>query len=275
MKRFYGFLTLAVLVLFSFNVNAQRQNGRVDVEVTETLGTATCNLYDVEIEITNVELKESEYCSNCHTVYIDFIRPANFTTLNTTEPYTCDITLNLFGISDLPVKLMYGAHPERPVQPVYNAQGELSGFRVFPDNGGGTGIGSTLGVLGRVGNVGDGSNPCVQIISSNRAGENCSLPNSMEVYCQQARMAQTIEAQDVRVYPNPAQNRLFVETNDMEVKEVNVVSLYGQPLNHKASIRYGIDSMQINTTQLESGIYLIILETTNGTVVKKIMIQKD
>jgi len=128
-----------------------------------------------------------------------------------------------------------------------------------------------------VSNIGTGFRPCVQVISTNRAGEDCTLSNEMDVYCEdyiRPRIAQIVE-QDIKTYPNPAQNNIFIEANNLDIEEISVMNLYGQTLNHRVSIRYGIDRIQINTAQLESGIYLIALETTNGTVVKKIMVQKN
>ncbi len=293
MKRLNTILSILVLFLLSFNVNAQvGYASRADISVPSW---EDCTPYDVDIEITDVDWNtegeipgvEYENAENSndfqrlddgyHAVYIDFIRPADFDVNYTTEPYTCDVSANLSGIDDKPVVFIFTSTATDRVFPIYDAQGELDGFRVMPTDNGGGGIATVAGVAGRVGNVDGGAISCVEIEATERS---CNLPDETYSYCngfigtKGNKIAQTVE-QDITAYPSPAQNNLFVEINDLDIKEVNMMSLYGQTVSDKVSIRYDIDKMQINTTQLESGIYLIVLEIANGRITKKVMIQKD
>lgn len=277
MKRFNTILSILVFFLFSFNVNAQvGQASRAETDniaiPNNNASSALCNTYeDVDIEITDVEWNVA---GNYHVVHLDFNKPGWFTTVNTTEPYVCDVTVRLFGTNDLPIKFIYQYAPSVPNEPIYT-NGDLTGFRIFPDPHTGGGIGTEAGLMGRVG-VNAGSRPCVQIIETN--ADCVSTYSEMDVYCDdpggKEKVVQTAE-QNINAYPSPAQNNLFIETNDLDVKAVNMMSLYGQTVSNKIAIHYHIDKMQINTTQLESGIYLIVLETASGTLVKKVMIQKD
>ncbi len=297
MKRLNTILSICLFFLLSFSVNAQvGYASRADDYNTAVPTNDNCTPYDVDIEITDVDWNTTEPIpgnddiiiidapgnnntqrldDGYHAVYISFVKPADFHVDNTNEPYICSVSANLSGVEDKPVVFIYESEPTDFVIPIYDAQGDLDGFRVFPKNPNVGGIGTTVGIAGRVGNVDGGATPCVEIEATERS---CNLPDETYSYCLNLgggkgnKIAQT---QDIKAYPSPAQNNLFVEINDLDIKEVNMMSLYGQTVSDKVAIQYNVDKMQINTTQLESGIYLIILETANGRITKKVMIQKD
>jgi len=77
----------------------------------------------------------------------------------------------------------------------------------------------------------------------------------------------------VKVYPNPVKDNMFIETGNINVGEIKLFNLNGQIQNRQVSIHYGVDKIQISTSQLQSGIYLLRLETETGTIIKKIIVQ--
>ena len=70
----------------------------------------------------------------------------------------------------------------------------------------------------------------------------------------------------VRVFPNPTSNVIYVETNNpLEVKEIIIYNTLGVNLNLKSDI--GL----IDLTSLNTGIYLLSIKTSKGTIVRKVV----
>lgn len=86
------------------------------------------------------------------------------------------------------------------------------------------------------------------------------------------------ESQDINtlklpdIYPNPARNNLYIEKNDTAIKKVELLTLQGQ-IQNQISIRHSTDKLQINIGGLQSGIYLLKLDTITGIIVEKIIVQ--
>lgn len=70
---------------------------------------------------------------------------------------------------------------------------------------------------------------------------------------------------ELKVYPNPVADVVFVQTND-EVKNITVFSAHGSVVRNSNT-----NAKSIDVRGLTSGIYLIKVTTTNGTVTKKII----
>lgn len=72
------------------------------------------------------------------------------------------------------------------------------------------------------------------------------------------------------VYPNPASNVVTV-TNDanIQIKKIKMVDLNGRTV--KALNLNGVTSSQITISDLNSGVYFMSIETTEGTVTRKIV----
>ncbi|MDX2000907.1 MAG: T9SS type A sorting domain-containing protein [Chitinophagales bacterium] len=68
-------------------------------------------------------------------------------------------------------------------------------------------------------------------------------------------------AQQLKVYPNPANDRLYMQNGKMQVKKVSILNLLGQVLRSPeiAEIAYGMD-----IHSFEQGVYILQIVTENG-----------
>jgi len=303
MKRFYSILTLA-LVLFSFNVNGQ-------IKDPQTLNN--CDAGDVEIVIENIiwdatpadldvyaadsdsgiggrvdqeaipAAGSGEYPDVFHIVEVSFERPADFDqhVVWTVIPHIEVYVSTAHHDTDVPVYVVYDTDTNPGVTP------NAGGFRIRNTSIGG-GISSTVAVMGRSASYEpDPNQNCMDIFAVNRVvrlqdGTNCQRGATTFVGCYgpvvnpnppvDTKMDMS-DAPTVSVYPNPVQNNLFIDNNGLAINDVSIMTLDGQVINHKASIRQGIERTQINTSQLDTGIYLLRLSTSTETIVKKIIVQ--
>ena len=67
------------------------------------------------------------------------------------------------------------------------------------------------------------------------------------------------------VYPNPVNDRLYIET-EAEVKEVVVYDVYGR---RQQTTDNGQQTLSIDVTNLSNGVYFVKVVTENGEVVKR------
>jgi len=298
MKRLNTILTICVLFLLSFNVNGQILSGGKN-----------CDVFDVEIVITDIiwnatpadmvqhggkapgpAVGFNAYPPVFHIAEIDFNRPPNFVQQAEWMAFhTIDIDISTANYdTDVPVYLVFRDDLNAGVVPFINGNGDITGFRIFPGGNGG-GVSSTLGILGRsAGYTPDPNWDCIEIVATHRVGKGkngriCHLDDDAYDFCEPIYVGDSnppvyskvdmTDSPKVNVYPNPVQNNLFIENNGLEINEINIMTLDGQVINHKASIRQGIDKTQINTSQLDTGIYLLKLETPTESIIKKILVQ--
>jgi hypothetical protein len=79
------------------------------------------------------------------------------------------------------------------------------------------------------------------------------------------------ETQPISVYPNPAANELLVNTGSETAKSIQLTDIAGrtvlqmQPLN---------SMVNLNTTELPEGVYLIRIETSHGMETREIIISR-
>ena len=73
-------------------------------------------------------------------------------------------------------------------------------------------------------------------------------------------------APNVTIYPNPVNDKLFIET-EVEIEEVVVYDIYGR----QQSTVNGQQSLTINVSNLSKGVYFVNVKTGVGNVVKKIV----
>jgi hypothetical protein len=73
-----------------------------------------------------------------------------------------------------------------------------------------------------------------------------------------------------KIYPNPAKNSIRVESNQI-INKVRIVNVLGQEVYSEILSNHGA---QINVSNLQSGIYFVNIETTEGTKTQKINILK-
>lgn len=72
----------------------------------------------------------------------------------------------------------------------------------------------------------------------------------------------------INIYPNPVQNKLFIDTNGEAVKQINIVDISGKL---RKSLIQNINSFDVS--DLSAGIYFIQIETENGTITNRFLKQ--
>ena len=75
------------------------------------------------------------------------------------------------------------------------------------------------------------------------------------------------DAVNAHIFPNPAKNNLSIQAND--INEVVMYNLMGQTV-----YRYNgrTNTLDINTSCLDSGIYTVNVVTANGLISKRVMV---
>jgi glutaredoxin-related protein len=75
---------------------------------------------------------------------------------------------------------------------------------------------------------------------------------------------------DVDIYPNPANNRLYINLKDSKPASVQINNLNGQPLLLK-QLNNQIETIDIS--KFAKGIYLIKIIKNNTIIVRKVVFQ--
>jgi len=189
--------------------------------------------------------------------------------------YTFDV---LVAPTAKPVVFVYQTHPAYPLIPIINDEGYIEGMNMYY-NPGIAGIASTAAVMGRQRDDDRLFDTRIDIITTNRIGQDingtiCNLEDATYSFHRFGnKEAQNITtSQSLNIYPNPAKNNLFVEKNDIDIQKVELLTLQGQ-VQHQVSIRHDVDKIQVNTSSLQAGVYLLKLDTDNETIIEKIIIQ--
>ncbi len=295
MKKLNTIFAILVLFLLSLNVNAQKCSSQYGVNVSiESLiwDAGPCEW----AEFTGAYISPhgtvpsfpDDFPTSFHAVILDI--DYNMPHWGNAAHYRFDINLYQYGGTNKPVLVLYKDKKGTAggIEPIKDAQGVITGFEITPriDGGNGGGVATTV-AMGRSGKQASANNGMYLIVSG-RVGTStgnisCQDSNiyvvdwngSTGTSCSSIhnRMAQDAEnTPDVNVYPNPVQDNLFVETNELEVSNISLLTLDGQMLNHKVSVRQGTDRTQINTSQLSPGMYILNVETPTDNIIKKIII---
>lgn len=177
-----------------------------------------------------------------------------------------------------PVVFVYVQDDDSRWTPIIDQNGYIVGMRI--DNKSGVGVASTIPIVGAQGDDSDNIDWCIDIITTNRVSDigygTCDLADADYRSCRTLeplnKEAQDIASYLINFYPNPTKNDLFVEANDIDIQKIELLTLQGQ-VQSQVSIRYGIDKIEIGTSSLPSGIYLLRLEAATETIVEKIIIQ--
>jgi hypothetical protein len=74
----------------------------------------------------------------------------------------------------------------------------------------------------------------------------------------------------IRLYPNPANNIVNFEANDL--KEMQIITISGREVFKSKNVNSGLNTL--NVSDLEAGIYLVNLTTVNGVMTKRLEIIK-
>ncbi|MBU2652121.1 MAG: T9SS type A sorting domain-containing protein [Bacteroidetes bacterium] len=74
---------------------------------------------------------------------------------------------------------------------------------------------------------------------------------------------------DIRLYPNPVSNRLYIESNE-EILEITIYNHLGQEIYHE---KYRGNNVEINTSDFSAGLHMVSLSTGEGITVRKVIVQ--
>jgi len=80
---------------------------------------------------------------------------------------------------------------------------------------------------------------------------------------QRGILTETIQADEMTLYPNPVQNELTIADSE-EFASVQIYSLTGENF----LIQTEMSSDKIDVSQLESGIYVCVMETISGEILQ-------
>lgn len=72
------------------------------------------------------------------------------------------------------------------------------------------------------------------------------------------------------IYPNPIADKLTLNFNSTKVQSIAIFDLYGKKIDSFVPQK-DTKTMDINMSSYQTGTYLVHLETSGGTVIKKIL----
>ncbi len=84
-------------------------------------------------------------------------------------------------------------------------------------------------------------------------------------YCQTTEVAENNYENTVRIFPNPAKTNIFIDT-DKNIKTVKILNNIGQVL-----IETNQNNIEIRL--LQTGIYIVIIETENSIIKRKLIVE--
>lgn len=74
-----------------------------------------------------------------------------------------------------------------------------------------------------------------------------------------------VEATQLKVYPNPATDNIYVEFNNNDaIENMSLVNIYGQVVYNEAISKQGSNKIRINLNEYAKGVYTIILKSNKG-----------
>lgn len=89
---------------------------------------------------------------------------------------------------------------------------------------------------------------------------------------------EVVVANDIAVFPNPAQNELNVnfEVKDATQLSVNIHNTLGQVVETVSAAKYtaGTHTLAINTAKLTNGMYMLTIQSENGSTAQKFTVSK-
>jgi len=286
MKKYYNFTLFSLLfILLSFSLYGQGRNTSPTL-VDCSNANADLIIKDVTWDASPLDLErfyrhhdtpydspfgDDSTPSSFHMVELDYT--FYDTPTNVSFRYVFDLDI---GPKSKPIVFVYGG-PNFRFTPLADSNGYLARVEVWSISNG-TGVASVVGVMGRYADGLGMNHDCIEIdayitgyFDDIICGLGATRYNSCDIF--ENREVQNIgTVQSPDIYPNPAKDNLFVAKNGIDIQKVELLTLQGQ-IQHQVSIRYGVDRIQVNTSNLQSGVYLLKLDTDNGAIVEKIIVQ--
>ncbi len=105
----------------------------------------------------------------------------------------------------------------------------------------------------------------------------CESPMSNVLFFQPTFINELVKQGSLRVYPNPADNTVFVDylVEKSDFVQVSIINTFGQSLYEKQITdfsRTGINTMSIDLSLFNGGVYYIRLQDAEKTITKKILL---
>jgi zinc-dependent metalloproteinase lipoprotein len=76
-------------------------------------------------------------------------------------------------------------------------------------------------------------------------------------------------ANRISIFPNPSNGFFYIQTEDLPIKNLKIFSVLGQEISHITAFQA---NQSINISYLAKAMYILQIETTEGTVIKKLVI---
>ena len=99
----------------------------------------------------------------------------------------------------------------------------------------------------------------------------CTTQPTLKVYKNAASISKE-EANPVNVYPNPANDKIFIRAE--KIQQIEITDITGRKIYSAAFGTVNMAMIDIKSTGIEAGAYLVHVKTENSTGVKKIIVQQ-
>ena len=93
-----------------------------------------------------------------------------------------------------------------------------------------------------------------------------------ELVSKQPNISSATRLDDVSIYPNPTQGAFTINTNNMEVGTIDIVDMKGVLIQH-IKMQHGVSHYPIDLSAQAKGVYLINIQTDNGTISQKLIVE--
>lgn len=290
--------------------NDDCNEAQVQVSIVDVIWNANVNtLYSVRDQLADqtlfpiddffIDPAIYDYASAFHIVVLKF--QIEDEDIDDWDSFDFDLSANSSYNQSNPIVFMYAyegwMYMTRPDGDNYTlgVHKELPPGNHDEGEGSGGGVITTAGVMGRSGIRGKISGPpigggpivggprgpivgsrCMNLEVDNRSTNDCASPQPVYLNKCTSTVSSKVENNDtlfINSYPNPVRNHLFVETDGLDVRAINLLNLQGQSLNHQVNVSHTESIWQINTSKLEAGLYILQVETDAGLSVKKVYVQ--
>jgi len=183
-----------------------------------------------------------------------------------------------------PIYLVFAFHPTTAISvhrvDNYTFQVEIDHNKSSDKAGGG--VITSVGIIGRAKSL--SVDTCLYVNFEYSGNQSCyesmctdEVPANSGSHSYSNTCIDELDTDDipsVNIYPNPVKDYFFVEANELDIQRIDILSLQGNPMNHLVTIDYMDGRLMIDTTRLNSGLYILQLETSSGRVSEKISVQQ-
>jgi hypothetical protein len=98
------------------------------------------------------------------------------------------------------------------------------------------------------------------------------IPNFYQCYLDHTNRLPENKRSAIAIYPNPTMGELRIMNYELEIKSVEIYDVYGRKLSSHPHINSS-SHPQIKISNINSGIYFVMIITEEGEVVKKVVKQ--